>query len=115
MEFIMENGVLIIACIAVGVYIGISVRAFVNRPREEQIKDVKEWLLWAVNKAEEELGGVSGTGPMKLRMCYDLFITKFPAVARFIGFETFRGFVDEALEKLEEYLKSIGQSGGESE
>lgn len=107
MEFIMENGVLIIAAIAVAIYAGIGVYAFVTKPRPEQIASVKEWLLWAVNDAEEQLG--SGTGPFKLRMCYDLFVTSFPWVARFVSFETFRGWVDEALEKMEEMLK-----GGES-
>ena len=105
MEFIMENGVLIIAAIAVGVYIGLGIHAFVNRPREEQIADVKEWLLWAVNKAEEELG--SAKGELKLRLCYDRFLTKFPAVARFVGFETFKGWVDEALDKVEGILTEI--------
>ena len=102
MEFIREYGVLIVAAIAVGVYIGVAVRSFVTRPREEQENDVRQWLVWAVKLAEDELG--SGTGELKLRMCYDLFITRFPAAAKFVGFETFKGWVDEALDKLEEIL-----------
>lgn len=103
MEFIMENGILIIAAVAVGIYIGMGVYSFFNRPRSEQMHDVREWLIWAVDRAEEELG--TGTGPMKLRMVYDMFVTRFPAAARFVGFETFKGMVDEALENLEKMLK----------
>lgn len=102
MEFIMENGILIIAAVAVGIYVGMSVYAFVNRPRSEQINDAKEWLLYGVTVTEKALG--SGTGQLKLRMAYDMFVTKFPVVARFVGFETFKGWVDEALDKVEDLL-----------
>ena len=56
-------------------------------PTNEQLKKVKEWLLWAVAEAEKELG--SGTGQLKLRYVYDMFIVKFPSLAKIISFETF--------------------------
>ena len=37
---------------------------------------VKEWLRYAVTIAEQELG--SGTGQIKLRQVYDMFIERFP-------------------------------------
>ncbi|MFR6482019.1 MAG: hypothetical protein ACLUPD_10785 [Anaerotignum faecicola] len=46
----------------------------------EQREKVKEWLLLAVTEAEKELG--SGTGQLKLRYVYDLFLRRFPAVAK---------------------------------
>ena len=55
---------------------GYSVYVFVKRPHTEQLKSVKEWMLFAVTKAEKELG--SGTGKLKLRYVYDMFIAKFP-------------------------------------
>lgn len=75
---------------------------FFQKRMEEQITAVKEWLLWAVTEAERELG--AGTGRLKLRQVYDLFIQRFPAVSRYITFETFSGWVDEALEQMKKLL-----------
>lgn len=68
----------------------------------KQPKKVKEWLLYAVIEAEKELG--SGTGPVKLRSVYDMFITKFPKLSVFISFNTFSEWVDVALDYMEELL-----------
>ena len=62
----------------------------------------KEWLKWAVCYAEEELG--SGTGQLKLRMVYDMFVERFPALASIIPFSIFSGWVDLALEWMREQL-----------
>ena len=62
----------------------------------------KEWLKWAVCYAEEELGG--GTGQLKLRMVYDMFIEKFPALASVLPFSIFSKWVDLALEWMREQL-----------
>ena len=55
-----------------------------------------------MTEAEKELG--SGTGQLKLRQVYDLFVQRFPAVAAVISFDTFSGWVDEALEQMREML-----------
>lgn len=68
----------------------------------KQPKKVKEWLLYAVIEAEKELG--SGTGPVKLRSVYDMFITKFPKLSVFISFNTFSEWVDVALDYMEKLL-----------
>ena len=68
----------------------------------KQPKKVKEWLLYAVIEAENELG--SGTGPVKLRSVYDMFITKFPKLSVFISFNTFSEWVDVALDYMEKLL-----------
>ena len=52
--------------------------------------------------AEKELG--SGTGAIKLRFVYDMFVTKFPLMVALIPFSTFSEFVDEALDKLKDLL-----------
>lgn len=75
---------------------------FVGLPTEEQLSKVREWLLWAVTEAEKELGG--GTGALKLRQVYDLFVTRFPWLAKVISFELFSTMVDEALEEMRELL-----------
>ena len=71
-------------------------------PTNEQLKKVKEWLLWAVAEAEKELG--SGTGQLKLRYVYDMFIVKFPSLAKIISFETFSYMVDEVLDEFKKLL-----------
>ena len=68
----------------------------------KQPKKVKEWLLYAVIEAEKKLG--SGTGPVKLRSVYDMFITKFPKLSVFISFNTFSEWVDVALDYMEKLL-----------
>ena len=93
--------IVIAALVALGA--GYCVYVFLNRPTNEQISHVKEWLLYAVAKAEKELG--SGTGQLKLRYVYDMFIAKFPHFARFVGFSAFSGLVDEALEVFKEMLQ----------
>lgn len=57
--------------------------------------NVKEWLLFAVTEAEKALG--SGTGKLKLRQVYQMFVETFPVFSKLIGFETFSLWVDEAL------------------
>jgi hypothetical protein len=73
-------------------------------PTAAQIAKVKEWLLYAVTMAEKELGG--GTGKLKLRYVYDLFLTKFSWLAKVITFEQFSALVDEALEEMKRLLES---------
>ena len=72
-------------------------------PTETQRVKVKQWLLWAVMQAEKELGG--GTGKLKLRRAYDLFVQRFPAIAIAVSFDTFSAWVDEALEEMRKMLK----------
>lgn len=64
---------------------------------------VKEWLKYAVLVAEQELG--SGTGQAKLRMVYDMFIEKFPAIASVLPFVIFSKWVDLALEWMRQQLE----------
>ena len=63
---------------------------------EEKIKKVKEWLLFAVVQAEKELGG--GTGQLKLRYVYDMFVSKFKFVQMLVSFEEFSEMVDDSLD-----------------
>ena len=94
MDFIMENWPLLVAAAAIGLFGGL--------PTEKQLAKVKEWLLWAVTEAEKDLGG--GTGKLKLRQVYDLFVQRFPWLAKAVSFELFSSLVDEALEEMREML-----------
>lgn len=102
LDFLMTNwqwiaGVIIVIAAAI-----ITLIKFDKKTKDEQIHQVKEWLLYAVMEAEKELG--SGTGAMKLRFVYDMFVTKFPLLIALIPFSTFSNFVDEALDKFKELL-----------
>lgn len=101
-EFLIAYWWLLIIAVAVFAVAGYAVYVFVKMPSNSQITKVKEWLLWAVTEAERELG--SGTGQLKLRYVYDMFIVKFPSIAKVISFEAFSLMVDEVLEKFRDLL-----------
>lgn len=92
---------LIIFIICLGI---IFVYWFLQLSREEQIKKVKEWLLWACTEAEKALG--EKTGKLKLRMVYGMFVDKFTWVAKMITFEEFSNLVDSALEEMKLLIES---------
>ena len=73
LDFLIENWPVLVALLAVLAAAGVAVYRFVGLPTEAQLDKVREWLLWAVTEAEKELGG--GTGALKLRQVYDLFVT----------------------------------------
>ena len=104
MSFIVENWYIIIAFICLGGVAGAYCTKVFNMPTDEQIKKVREWLVLAVTMAEQELG--SGTGKLKLRYVYDMFLTKFPWLATTISFDTFSNLVDSALLEMRSMLKS---------
>ena len=81
MKYIVENWFVIVGLIAVLTAGGYAVYVFVKMPSDKQLNKVREWLLYAVTKAEKELGG--GTGQIKLRYVYDMFVARFKAA----GFE----------------------------
>lgn len=56
MKFIVENWFVIVAIAAVGGSIGYAIYSFVKMPSDKQLNKVREWLLYAVTKAEKELG-----------------------------------------------------------
>jgi LPS O-antigen subunit length determinant protein (WzzB/FepE family) len=104
MEFLASYWFIIVIAIAIGAVIGVAVYNFVNKPTNEQLAKIKEWLLYAVTEAEKELG--SGTGQIKLRYVYDKFVTKFSYLAKIVSFDTFSTLVDEALDKFKTMLES---------
>ena len=92
---------LIVGAAAIGIY------QFCKMTKQKQIETVLEWLLLAVVKAEKELG--SGTGQIKLRYVYDLFIDKFKFLALVIPFEQFSGLVDQALDTMKDMIANNKQ------
>lgn len=102
MDFIVENWAVFVVALAILAVAIVAIVRFVGLPTASQLAKVKEWLLWAVTEAEKELGG--GTGQLKLRQVYDLFVTRFPWLAKLISFELFSDMVDEALEEMRHLL-----------
>lgn len=92
MEFNIDYWVIAAIIVIALVY---KIVTFAKSPSQNQLAQVKEWLLYAVAQAEKKLG--SGTGQLKLRYVYDMFILRFGSLAKMISFETFSTLVDEAL------------------
>lgn len=104
MDFIINNWYIILAVLAVLAATGVAVYRYFHLPSEIQLAKVREWLLYAVTEAERELGG--GTGKLKLRQVYDLFVVRFPWLVRIVPFELFSDMVDDALEEMRKMLQS---------
>lgn len=71
----------------------------------------KEWLVYAVADAEKILG--SKTGELKLRMVYDMAVTKFPIMAKILPFSIFHMLVKSALKVMNKMIaenKSIAEA-----
>ena len=103
----MDN--MIIALGIIGL-IGIVIAAiyyFMTLSKDKQIQMVKNWLLLAVVEAEKALG--SGTGQLKLRYVYDLFITRFKYLSLVISFPQFSMLVDEALDTMRNMIANNKQ------
>lgn len=98
----VENISVAIGIIALVAVVGIGIYGFFKLGKEKQLKMIQEWLLLAVVEAEKRLGG--GTGKIKLRYVYDIFIDKFKFMALVITFEQFSLMVDDALDIMRDML-----------
>ena len=97
----MNAEVIVIIILAAIILIG-AITWFVKLPLATKIKNLKEWLKYAVVEAEKALG--SGTGQLKLRKVYDMAVGQFSWLSKFITFEQFSKWVDEALDWMNEQL-----------
>ena len=104
LEFIINYWWIILIIIAFLIVIGYVFYTFCKMPNSKQLAKLSEWLLWAVAQAEKELG--SGTGQLKLRYVYDMFLARFTKLSTVISFEAFSLLVDEVLEKFRGLLES---------
>lgn len=104
MDFIIENWATIIGVVIIVISAVVSIIKFIKSGRAIQIANIEEWLVYATAMAEKELGG--GTGKLKLRYVYDMFVVKFPWLAKIIKFEQFSSMVDKALSNMNNLLAS---------
>ena len=102
MDKIISNWSLIILALSALIIAFSYITKFIQKPTSQQILQLKEILLYWTALAEKELG--SGTGKLKLRYVYELFITKFESLSKIISFEQFSKIVDEVLEDMRKLL-----------
>lgn len=103
----MDNIIIVMGVIGL---VGIAIAAlyyFMTLSKDKQIQMVKNWLLLAVVEAEKALG--SGTGQLKLRYVYDLFLSKFKYLSLIISFSQFSLLVDEALDTMRNMITNNKQ------
>ena len=103
----IENVIIICGIVILIGIIGLCLCWFLKLSKERQKEIIIEWLLLAVVKAEKELG--DGTGQLKLRFVYDLFIDKFRFISMLISFSQFSELVDQALDTMRDMLDSNKQ------
>ena len=96
------NAQIIVALVIVAIVLVCGIIWFVKLPKDKKIANIKEWLECAVVDAEKERG--SGTGQLKLRMVYNMAVKQFPFIVQLIPFDTFSGWVDEALDWMRDQL-----------
>ena len=95
MDWIVENWWLILIGLSIIIGIITAICSFFKLPTEDQVACIKGWLLQAVAEAEKLYG--SGTGVLKLRYVYDLFLSRFKELEYFISFDEFSKMVDDSL------------------
>lgn len=103
----MDNIIITIGIIAIVGAAAYALYYFMTLSKDKQIQMVKNWLLYACIQAEKALG--SGTGQVKLRYVYDLFISKFKYLSLVISFDQFSMLVDEALETMRNMISNNKQ------
>lgn len=100
----MKTLIIIGVVVVVLIILALVIYWILKHPTHKSLEKLKQWLLYAVTIAEKELGG--GTGQIKLRYVYDMFIGKFKFLAPFISFETFSKLVDQVLAQFRPLLES---------
>lgn len=95
---------LVVSAIIGGIVGVLAAKGLARLPKSEQIKTLQRWLLYACTEAEKFYGEKMGV--MKLEYVYEKFTKVFPKLAKKIPFDKFSEYVDTALEKMRELIKS---------
>lgn len=104
LDFLINYWFLIVIAIAVITIAIVFAIDFSKKSTEEKLKSVKEWAIYACAIAEAHLG--SGTGQLKMRETYDMFIIRFPALAKIISFEMYKATAEMALVEFKKMLET---------
>ena len=95
---------LVVSAIIGGVVGVLAANGLMKLPKSEQLNTLQKWLLYACTEAEKLYGEKMGV--MKLEYVYEKFTKIFPKLAKKIPFDKFSEYVDTALEKMRELIKS---------
>ena len=104
MEWLVDNWYLIVSLFALLCSVTALFMQFSDKPKEEQLLALSEWLKFAVVEAEKALG--SGTGQLKLRFVWNMAIERFSWIEKMLDFGKFSYFVDLALVWMRSQLES---------
>ena len=104
MEFIINYWYLIITALAILVMAILFIVDFAKKSPKEKLESVKQWAIYACALAQAHLG--SGTGQLKMRETYNMFLQTFPTLAQVISFDTYKNTAEMALTELKEMLKT---------
>lgn len=104
MKFLIDNWSLLVIIFAACTLAWFKFKKLSELPDQAQQQKIKEYLLYAVIMAEKEFQ--NGTGQLKLRYVWSLFLDKFPSVAPVVSFEVFSSWVDEVLVQMKSLLET---------
>lgn len=104
MDFIINYWPMLIVAIAIIAMAIVTVIDFINKSPKERIETIKQWAVYACAMAEAHLG--SGTGQMKMRETYDMFLQRFPSLATVITYEKYKEIAEKALLEFKQMLST---------
>lgn len=104
LNFIINYWFLIVLFVAIAALFGGFISNFLQKSTEEKLQSVKEWAIYACAIAQAHLG--SGTGQLKMRETYDMFIIRFPDLAKIISYETYKFTAELALAEFKKMLET---------
>lgn len=103
-KFLSEYWYLIITALAMVILAVCFIVDFIKKSPKERLESVKQWAVYACALAEAHLG--SGTGQLKMKETYNMFLKTFPSLAEIISFEQYKAIAEESLAELKEMLKT---------
>lgn len=104
MEFLINYWPMLIVAAAMLVMAIIFIIDFIQKSPKEKLESIKQWAIYACALAEAHLG--SGTGQLKMRETYDMFLQRFPSLATYISYETYKETAEMALVEFKQMLSS---------
>ena len=104
LNFLINYWYFIVIVIAILVISGVFIFNFLQKPSEQKLQNIKEWAIYACALAQAHLG--SGTGQLKMRETYDMFISRFPDLVKIVPFEMYKNIAESALLEFKKMLEN---------
>ena len=104
MNILIEYWYFFVIIAALGFLIGTTINKFIQMPNSQKLNSIKQWAIYACALAQKELG--SGTGELKMRYTYDLFVSTFPFLAQIISYERYKEIAENALLEFKRMLET---------